>query len=466
MRRTILGYLLVFILQLISTPANGQDQPTYFHDLWGLEDTSGTTHLFYRLYNQYSQNCSYFDVSRSIDDLYENHIYRFNTAISENTLFIQNEYRFNVSCGTVSSEMIDIEFLNHDPSTYFTFGTSTLLDASAGLTSSDGEGIQLGFPGNNHLEIDRTDSMLVVGYGMDFQANSVQLPFDSDQWDDIMYDLSDEEFETYTLDQSIFYIDNRTDDYYVSRSDTLFVTDRSADSLAIAAIGPQWNQMEELGTDPDTLHFYTKKRSNYRLGTNSLIRLTKTSTGFTADTLISAFALNYTTDASAIGHLYVSDSLHVRFSHDHGHSFSPFMTFDAVVTGLYKKPNSNILYVLTKDELLKVDVPTKSSTSIRKVPVSIESTSSEIPSRTKLHHNYPNPFNPSTWIGYSLEEAGHVKIRVYDDLGRIVQTLVDEFMDSGTYKVRFNTSNLASGVYFYQMIYKDEIYTRRMTIIK
>ncbi len=83
-----------------------------------------------------------------------------------------------------------------------------------------------------------------------------------------------------------------------------------------------------------------------------------------------------------------------------------------------------------------------------------------------LSQNYPNPFNPSTEINFKLAESGFTTLKVYDMLGREVSTLVSENMTAGKHTVNFNASNLASGVYIYQLISKKNTLTRRMTLVK
>jgi hypothetical protein len=68
-----------------------------------------------------------------------------------------------------------------------------------------------------------------------------------------------------------------------------------------------------------------------------------------------------------------------------------------------------------------------------------------------LHPNYPNPFNPSTVIGYQLSVRSSVSLRIYDALGREVTVLVNEEKSAGKYEVQFNAKNLSSGVYFYRL---------------
>jgi hypothetical protein len=65
--------------------------------------------------------------------------------------------------------------------------------------------------------------------------------------------------------------------------------------------------------------------------------------------------------------------------------------------------------------------------------------------------NYPNPFNPTTTIVYQVPEASHVNVTVSDYLGREISTLANEFKNAGIYKVQFNASKLASGIYYYRM---------------
>src|SRR5205085_12286756 len=79
-----------------------------------------------------------------------------------------------------------------------------------------------------------------------------------------------------------------------------------------------------------------------------------------------------------------------------------------------------------------------------------------------LSQNYPNPFNPLTTIKYSLPKDLKVTIKIYDLLGREVNTLVNDFKKAGYYEVKFDGSNFASGVYFYRIEAGDFVQSKKM----
>jgi hypothetical protein len=88
------------------------------------------------------------------------------------------------------------------------------------------------------------------------------------------------------------------------------------------------------------------------------------------------------------------------------------------------------------------------------------------PAAFSLSQNFPNPFNPTTLISYSLPKLSRVVLKVYDLLGREVSTLVSEEKSQGTYKVEFNGRQLSSGVYFYTLRAGDFVQTKKMLIMK
>lgn len=89
-----------------------------------------------------------------------------------------------------------------------------------------------------------------------------------------------------------------------------------------------------------------------------------------------------------------------------------------------------------------------------------------MPSCYLLMNNFPNPFNPSTTITYQLPKQSKVLIRICDILGREVATIVSEEKSAGKYSVLFNGNNLASGIYFYQLITNEKVLTKKLVLMK
>ncbi|HAC15281.1 MAG TPA: hypothetical protein DCE78_04970, partial [Bacteroidetes bacterium] len=101
------------------------------------------------------------------------------------------------------------------------------------------------------------------------------------------------------------------------------------------------------------------------------------------------------------------------------------------------------------------------------VPVSIDRLSdAELPETIQLYSNYPNPFNPTTVIPFSLPENTHVNVSVYDVTGRLVSTLTNETYMRGHHQVQFNAAQLSSGVYYYILRTADQQMTGKMLLIK
>jgi ASPIC and UnbV/FG-GAP-like repeat/Secretion system C-terminal sorting domain len=79
----------------------------------------------------------------------------------------------------------------------------------------------------------------------------------------------------------------------------------------------------------------------------------------------------------------------------------------------------------------------------------------EVPKEFNLLQNYPNPFNPSTTISFDVPKNAHVSVVIYDVLGRVVTTLVDEMKSANRYRVVWDASHVSTGVYFYRMTAKS-----------
>ena len=84
----------------------------------------------------------------------------------------------------------------------------------------------------------------------------------------------------------------------------------------------------------------------------------------------------------------------------------------------------------------------------------------------KLKQNYPNPFNPTTTIEYSIPKGDIVTLKVYSVLGTLEKTIISKYQPAGNYHINFNGSDLASGVYFYQLITGNFMSVKKMILLK
>ncbi|MEO8664721.1 MAG: T9SS type A sorting domain-containing protein [Ignavibacteria bacterium] len=99
--------------------------------------------------------------------------------------------------------------------------------------------------------------------------------------------------------------------------------------------------------------------------------------------------------------------------------------------------------------------------------IGISQINSEIPTGYVLGQNYPNPFNPSTKINFSLPRSSDVTIRIYNGIGKEVETLINEFKPAGNYSVDYTAApGLTSGVYFYSLTANDFRATKKLMIVK
>ena len=90
----------------------------------------------------------------------------------------------------------------------------------------------------------------------------------------------------------------------------------------------------------------------------------------------------------------------------------------------------------------------------------------EILNGYQLNPNYPNPFNPSTKINYSIKNQGFVTLKVFDVLGREISTLINKEQPIGNYEVEFDASNLTSGIYFYRIQAGEFVDIKKMILLR
>ena len=99
-------------------------------------------------------------------------------------------------------------------------------------------------------------------------------------------------------------------------------------------------------------------------------------------------------------------------------------------------------------------------------PVSVDAHTNDIPKNFNLWDTYPNPFNPSTKIRYSVPQSSNVVIKVFDILGNEIETLVDEEKTTGTYELTWYAESLPSGVYCYRLQAGSFVETKKMVLLR
>jgi photosystem II stability/assembly factor-like uncharacterized protein len=98
--------------------------------------------------------------------------------------------------------------------------------------------------------------------------------------------------------------------------------------------------------------------------------------------------------------------------------------------------------------------------------IGIKNISSVVPDKFSLSQNFPNPFNPSTNIRYQITNNRYITLKIYDALGKEIETLVNEKHTPGTYEVTWDGSNYPSGVYYYKLTAGDYSETKKMVLVK
>lgn len=96
----------------------------------------------------------------------------------------------------------------------------------------------------------------------------------------------------------------------------------------------------------------------------------------------------------------------------------------------------------------------------------LNETRSQIPERLCLHQNFPNPFNPTTTISFDLPERNFVKLSILDVLGKEVETILSQELDSGRHQVLFDAKNLSSGLYLYRLEAGGFVEVKKLVVLK
>ncbi len=177
------------------------------------------------------------------------------------------------------------------------------------------------------------------------------------------------------------------------------------------------------------------------------------------DTLIIAavFAKNSSAIGAGLVKLTAAMASYTQFSIPISYSSSVTPDSTAIQIGIIPASGSSSVHA---GSLFKVDDVSYTGAT------GVSTDNAQTPLSYTLGQNYPNPFNPTTVIQYQLPASGQVSLKVYDELGREVAALVDTRENAGTYSVKFDGGNLASGVYFYRLSAGTYSETKKLLLIK
>lgn len=95
-----------------------------------------------------------------------------------------------------------------------------------------------------------------------------------------------------------------------------------------------------------------------------------------------------------------------------------------------------------------------------------ESDPINLPTQYALEQNFPNPFNPTTSIRFSMPESNYALLQIYDVLGNLIATLIDENLEAGYHSVDWNAGNLSSGIYMYRLTSGNFIAVKKLILMK
>jgi hypothetical protein len=148
---------------------------------------------------------------------------------------------------------------------------------------------------------------------------------------------------------------------------------------------------------------------------------------------------------------------------------------NGVVTNIYHNVSENYFWYVQgqKFPIFLISYSTYSNTyskvvsyCIENEPVGINQISTTVPDKFILYQNFPNPFNPVTNIKYQISNNSFVILKIFDILGKVVATLVNEKQTPGTYEVKWDAMICPSGIYFYSLETDNFKQTKKMILIK
>ena len=295
-----------------------------------MEDQAGNTHLFYRLYYYSSNNGNI---------VTENSIYHLDILNGIDSLFLEDDGHSYTFGDNEFHTITDYEFWNNDPSKFIYCGENTSVDPVAFIQRFDQSTPSfnyLGFAGK--VEISKQNDSLIFAWSpLIMQSNDGGVSWNTDS-----LFLGKELVSLSPFNDSILFVQDYSGLYKT--------TNRGKNFSIIDTFQTDYKQFLY---DKDKNHIYRVTNS---WGENFLlVSDDKGNPGTWAKTFSDSNKLYITLDDSVSGSIYLADRNYIYHSNDYGNNFSLIKKLDHDIVGIYKKPNSNKLYVATKYKLLEIN---------------------------------------------------------------------------------------------------------------
>ncbi len=346
--------LIASLLTLFNLTSYSQEKYYTFSDLRGLQDSSGSVHLFYRLQ---------FQEGDAADNTHGNSIYHLDLKNNSDTLFL-TDYGFNsrVNQG-YSISIIDFEFWDNDPDKYIYSAVGCGFDCGPivqRFDSSVSSNLFGGFgPPFTRLSISgQHDSMLYANYGSLIKSTDGGRNWN---WVDSLNNYSFISLNRYD-DQILYLQKSRT--YHTEVIDSMFILNHGRLSLTRFIAG-NYSEFLKMYYDPDSVHVYLILRDQYKFYLS--VSDDKGKSGSWTDIPLRNFVNGcfdgmdvyqrvpiLQADKSLSGHLYIAYDNNIYSSYDYGKTFKQFKSFNKSIVGFYIPPGSDTIFAEDSYHLFKI----------------------------------------------------------------------------------------------------------------
>lgn len=426
-------YLIILLFPSILFSQNNI-QYNHFSDLFGLEDSSGSTHIFYRQFLELQDHSKY------------NDIFHIDLNMNTDELFLNSRTEITPTFN-LDTTVSDIKFWNGDLSKFIYCGVMTYFDASVFAIISD-------------------SSNFALGMGFDPVVNI------TNQKENIIY-VSFNDITTKTIDKGILWEPFNFNFGLLGLSpfNYNFLLGKRDDKLHKSIDGGMTTYLSDSSSSvPRKIYFDLDSNYIYQVAeiNNQFVVKVSDSMGELnswQQTFSSDSEIIIDNDKTKPGYLILAAGKQLYLSQDYGSTFQLTEEFSEMIVGIYRSTfEKDETFVATLHSIYKIKSGIKEK--IKSItPVGINK-GKIIKGSFHLHQNYPNPFNPSTTISYEIKETSFIELRVYDALGRFIKLVDEGIKIPGNYTVKFEAENLSTGVYFYQLISGEYQTQNKMLLLK